>query len=97
MPGFSFGRIPHCAVGRAPEWQLGKSFEALSAPERVAYYRGMAAESLKLATMIEDCDQKANFLDCAARWLSLAHEVENLQQHRATFRQGLHDLQRRTH
>ena len=76
---------------------MGRSFEALSAHERVAYYRGMAAESLRLATMIDDCDQKANFIDCAARWLSLAHEVENLQQHIVSFRKGLHDLKQRTH
>jgi hypothetical protein len=76
---------------------LSKSFEALSAHERVAYYRGMAAESLHLASMIDDNDQKAGFIDCAARWLSLAHEVENLQQHLAEFRTGLHDQQHRAH
>lgn len=76
---------------------MGKSFEVLSARERVSYYRGMAAEALQLAANTDDPDQKANFVDCAARWLSLAHEVEHMQEHLADFRRGLDELQRRTH
>ena len=76
---------------------MGRSFEALSASERVTYYRGMAAEALGLAKTTEDWDQKANFVDCAARWLALAHEVENLQAHMGEFRKGLDELRRRTH
>ena len=86
------------AVRRAyPERRLARSFEALSARERVAYYRGMAAEALRLARAIDQSDQKASFVDCAARWLALAHEVENLQVHLAGFRKGLEEQRRRTH
>lgn len=76
---------------------MGRSVESLSARERVTYYRGMAAEALRLATSTADSDQKANFVNCAARWLSLAHEVENMQGHLADFREGLEELRRRTH
>jgi len=76
---------------------LGRAFEALSARERVAFYRGMAAEALRLARAIDATDQKASFVDCAARWLALAHEVESLQAHVAGFRKGLDELTRRTH
>lgn len=76
---------------------MGRSFEALSARERVTYYRGMAAEALRLAANTEDSDQKADFVDCAARWLSLAHEVENLQEHLGDFREGLDERRRSTH
>lgn len=76
---------------------MARSFEALPARERVTHYRGMAAEALRLAANTEDSDQKANFVDCAARWLSLAHEVENMQEHVSNFREGLDELRRRTH
>ena len=76
---------------------MGRSFEALSVRERIAYYRGMSAEALRLATTTDDHDQKANYLDCASRWLALANEVENLQAHLADFRKGLDALQRGTH
>ena len=76
---------------------MGRPLEALPAHQRVAYYRGIAAEALQLATTTEDCDQKASFVDCAARWLALAHEVEHLQAHVAEFRDGLVELRRRTH
>jgi hypothetical protein len=63
----------------------------------VTYYRGMAAEALHLARTTDDSDQRASFVDCASRWLALAHEVENLQAHLAQFRQERENLQRRTH
>ena len=80
---------------RAWSGELGRSIEALSARERVVYYRGMAAEAVLLAKTANDGEQKASFLDCASRWLSLAHEVENLQEHLAGFRRRLGELRRR--
>jgi hypothetical protein len=54
---------------------VGKSVESLSADERVAYYRGMASEALRLAMEAAE-EQKARLIDTAAHWLTLAIEVE---------------------
>ena len=59
---------------------MRKSVESLSPQERAAYYRDRAAESLRLATIANDQDAKASFVDNAARWLTLAVEVESFYQ-----------------
>lgn len=50
----------------------------LSPHERVAHYRNMAAEALRHAATASDADQKAMYVDDAARWLALAVEVEHV-------------------
>jgi hypothetical protein len=55
---------------------MGKSPEGLSQKERIAYYRGMGAEDLRLAEASDDPAVKAAHLDNASRWQALADEVE---------------------
>ena len=55
---------------------VGQSDELVPAEKRVAYYRAMAAEALRLAQAAGDEAQKASYLDIAARWNTLANEVE---------------------
>ena len=67
------------ATGR--EGHLARSIESLPPLERIEYYRAKSAEALRQAQATDDLDHKANSLDNAARWLALANEVENLQDH----------------
>ena len=55
---------------------MGQSDESLSPGNRIAYYRGMAAEALRLAQAASDDTQKASYLDIAARWNALVTEME---------------------
>jgi hypothetical protein len=55
---------------------VGQSDESLSPENRIAYYRGMAAEALRLAQASDEDSQKASYLDIAARWNALATEME---------------------
>jgi len=59
---------------------LGKLVELLSPHERADYYRSRAAESLRHAVSVTDQDAKTTFVDNAARWKSLAVEVETFYQ-----------------
>jgi len=43
----------------------------------------MSAEALRQAQATDHLEHKADSLDNAARWLALANEVENLQDHLA--------------
>jgi len=54
---------------------VGQSDESLSTEGRIAYYRGMAAEALRLAQAADEDTQKASYLDIAARWNALATEM----------------------
>ena len=42
----------------------------------MSYYRGMAAEALRLAQAASDEAQKASYIDIAARWNLLAAQTE---------------------
>ena len=64
---------------------MGRSVEGLSPADRIAHYRGMSAEALRLAQATDDLTQKASFLDNAAHWLALAHEVEHVAERLAHF------------
>jgi hypothetical protein len=55
---------------------LGQSDETLPPERRIAYYRAMAAEALRLAQTASDEAQKASYVDMAARWNVLAAETE---------------------
>ena len=55
---------------------VGQSDESVRPGKRIAYYRGMAAEALRLAQAANDDAQKASYLDIAARWNALATEME---------------------
>lgn len=55
---------------------MAQSDESLPPEERIAYYRGMAAEALRLAQAAKDEAQKASYVDIAARWKVLAAETE---------------------
>lgn len=57
---------------------MGKSVEFLTPDERVAYYRGMAAESLRLSHVALDTDAISSFVTNAAQWTALAKRVERL-------------------
>lgn len=46
--------------------------------ERVTHYRDMAAEALRSAALASDPDQKIALATDAARWLTLALEVEHV-------------------
>jgi hypothetical protein len=56
---------------------VGQSDESLPRERRIAYYRGMAAEALRLAQATNEETQKASYLDIAARWNALATEMEH--------------------
>ena len=64
---------------------MGRSVEGLSSEERIAYYRAMSAEALHLARSTNHLTQKAGFLDNAAHWLALAHEVEHVAERLGQF------------
>lgn len=55
---------------------MAQSDRPLPPGERIAYYRGMAAEALRLAQTAKDEAQKASYVDIAARWKVLAAETE---------------------
>lgn len=55
---------------------MAQSDESLPPEERIAYYRSMAAEALRLAQAAKDEAQKASYVDIAARWKVLAAETE---------------------
>jgi len=57
---------------------VGQSDASLPAERRISYYRGMAAEALRLAQLDLDDSQKMSYLDIAARWNLLATETERL-------------------
>ena len=55
---------------------MAQSDESLPPERRIAYYRAMAAEALKLAQSASEEARKAAYIDIAARWKVLASEVE---------------------
>lgn len=55
---------------------MGQSDESLPPGRRISYYRGMAAEALRLGQAASDDIQRASYLDIAARWNALATEME---------------------
>jgi hypothetical protein len=55
---------------------VDKRWESFSSQERAARYRQFAAESLQRATETESVSAKAGHVDMAARWDSLAQEIE---------------------
>ena len=55
---------------------MGQSNNSPPSKPRIAYYRGMAAEALRLAQSAHDEAQKASYVDIAARWNLLATEAE---------------------
>ena len=63
---------------RLAERSVGQSDEALPPERRISFYRGMAAEALRLAQLAVDDAQKASYLDIATRWNVLATEAERL-------------------
>ncbi|HEX4159316.1 MAG TPA: hypothetical protein VHY79_12655 [Rhizomicrobium sp.] len=55
---------------------MGRSIDALSDIERIAFYRQLALEALQRAQKAATDDQVAAYLDIATRWSSIADEVE---------------------
>jgi len=69
---------------------VGRSIDALSDSERVAFYRQLARDAFQRAKTAETEDHKMAYLDIASRWTSIADEVE-----RWTTRQA--ELEARNH
>ena len=55
---------------------VGRSIDALSDSERVAFYRQLALDALQRAKAATNDDQVTAYLDIATRWTSIADEVE---------------------
>jgi hypothetical protein len=55
---------------------VGRSIDALSDCERVAFYRQLALQALQRAQNAATDDQVTAYLDIATRWTSIADEVE---------------------
>ena len=55
---------------------MGRSIDALSDSERVAFYRQLALDALQRAKAATNDDQVTAYLDIATRWTSIADEVE---------------------
>jgi hypothetical protein len=55
---------------------VGRSIDALSDGERVAFYRQLALQALQRAQDAATDDQVTAYLDIATRWTSIADEVE---------------------
>jgi hypothetical protein len=73
---------------------LGKTIDALSDEERIAYYRSLALEALKHARDTSTDEQRAAFLKIAASWASLADEVGRLAQCEAEMAERFFDPER---
>jgi hypothetical protein len=54
----------------------GRSIDALSERERVAFYRQLALEALQRAQTATSDEQATAYLDIARRWTLIAEEVE---------------------
>lgn len=55
---------------------MDKRWESFSPQERAARYREFAAEALRRAEEAESGSTKAGHVDMAARWDSLAQDIE---------------------
>jgi hypothetical protein len=55
---------------------VGRSIDALSDAERIAFYRQLALEALQRAQRAATDHQATAYLDIATRWTSIADEVE---------------------
>lgn len=62
---------------------MGRSIDALSDNERIAFYRQLALEALRCAQGASTDDQAIAYLDIATRWTSIADEVEEWAARRA--------------
>jgi hypothetical protein len=55
---------------------MGQSIEPVSPEQRIAHYREMAMEVIRLSGETHSAGMKAQFLQLAQSWLTLADEVE---------------------
>jgi hypothetical protein len=61
----------------------GRSIDALSDRERIAFYRQLALEALQRAKNSASGEQAIAYLDIATRWTTIADDVEQRIAHHA--------------
>lgn len=58
--------------------ELGKFLGSIPVEERVGHYVSLAEEALQKAATMVDIELRAQYLNLAKGWMTLAHEVQQM-------------------